>query len=120
MISRYLVSTRDDTEYSEKNELALYLDREELWGKKWEKEEEKIKTDLIELGKEKLTLGQCYELYNVLGGDESKTLENITIKKHEEEKDKINEEGGEGEDVGEEEGKIKKKPKVFKKPRRKV
>ena len=99
MISRYLVSTRDDTEYSEKNELALYIDREELWGKKWEKDEEKIKNDLLILGKEKLTLGQSYELYNILGGDESKTMEDINVKKDkeegEEEKDNDENEGEE-------------------------
>ncbi len=108
MISRYLVSTRDDTEYSENNELALYIDREELWGKKWEKDEEKIKNDLLILGKEKLTLGQSYELYNILGGDESKTMEDINVKKDKEEGEE-EKDNDENENEGEE--RIKRKDK---------
>ena len=100
MISRYLVSTRDDTEYNEDNLLSSYINRADLW----EKEEEDIKEDLKKLGAFNLTVGQCYELYNLLGGDESKTLENIIVKKEEEEKDNY------GEDRESEE-KINTKPK---------
>lgn len=41
LISRYLVSTRDDTDYSENNKLVLYLDRDEMWTELW-KEKEKL------------------------------------------------------------------------------
>ncbi len=85
-----MVSTREDTDYSENNKLDLYLDREEVWGEKWEKNEENIKKDLEILRKVELTLGQSYELYNLLGGDENKALEDIKVKaedeKEEEEK----------------------------------
>ena len=111
LISRYLVSTRNDTDYSENNKLDLYLDREELWSGIWEGNEEKIKTDLEILRKEELTLGHTYELYKLLGGDENKIMENIKIKNDEEEekekKDNINDEG--------EVEKIKKKGKKRKK-----
>jgi len=88
LISRYLVSTRDDTDYSENNKLVLYLDRDEIWTELWKEkdnlneeeknlEEEKFKEDLEILRKQELILGQSYELYNLLGGDKNKVLEGI-------------------------------------------
>ena len=102
LISRYLVSTRDDTDYSENNKLVLYLDRDEIWTELWKekdkmneeekiKEEEKFREDLETLRKEDLILGQSYELYNLLGGDKSKELEGIKIEnENENEKKNIN------------------------------
>ena len=104
LISRYLVSTRDDTDYSENNKLVLYLDRDEMWTELWKekdklneeelnKEEEAFKEDLEILRKEELILGQSYELYNLLGGDKSKALEGIKTeieKEKEKEKEKKN------------------------------
>ena len=128
MISRYLVSTRDDTDYNENNQLNLHLEREELWTGIWKNNEENIKRDLELLNKEynkdntdnkdkkeELTLAHCYELYNLLGGDEQKILENIKIKGEEDEKEKENKEN-----ENEEEGKIvrKKKPKPKPKPKK--
>ena len=88
LISRYLVSTRDDTDYSENNKLDLYLDREEMWSEIWKDKEEEIKEDLEILRKEELTLGQSLELYNLLGGDQRKALEGIKLKNNEEEEEK--------------------------------
>ena len=104
LISRYLVSTRDDTDYSENNKLVLYLDRDEVWTELWKEkdklneeeknmEEEKFKEDLEILRKEELILGQAYELYNLLGGDKIKALEGIKTeieKEKEKEKEKKN------------------------------
>ena len=84
IISRYLVSTRNDEIFNENNKIDLYLDREEIWPKSIWKDENKIKEDLEILRKEELTLGDCYELYNLLGGDESEVLEGIIIKKEQE------------------------------------
>ena len=92
LISRYLVSTRDDTDYSENNKLDLYLDREEMWSEIWKDKEEEIKQDLEILRKEELTLGQSLELYNLLGGDQSKALEGIKLKNNEEEEKEDNNE----------------------------
>ena len=91
LISRYLISKRKDIDYNENNKLNLYLDRQELWTENWQKEtEEKIKSDLDVLGKEELILGQSYELYKLLGGDENKSLE-IINKDAGKEEEKINE-----------------------------
>ena len=91
LISRYLVSTRNDTDYSENNKLDLYLDRQEMWSEIWKDDtEEKIKSDLEILRKEELTLGQSYELYKLLGGDENKVMEGVKIvDKKEENKDEV-------------------------------
>ena len=70
LISRYLVGTRSDLDIDENKLLCLYLNREEFWSKELWKNEEKINEDLIILGKENIIVGQCYELYKLLGGDE--------------------------------------------------
>ena len=99
LISRYLVSTRDDTDYSENNKLNLYLDREEMWSAELWKNEEIIKQDLEVLSKEELILGQSYELYNILGGDENKALEGIKMKDEKEKEENIEKENeNEGEE----------------------
>jgi hypothetical protein len=111
LISRYLVSTRDDTDYSEKNKLDLYLQREEMWDLEiWKKHEDKILEELGLLGSLDLTLGQAYELYNLLGGDEKIALEGIKLK-NEEDKQENDEKGND--DLGEQ--KILKKEKKKKK-----
>ena len=55
-----------------------------MWGEIWKDKEEEIKEDLEILRKEELTLGQSFELYNLLGGDQTKTLEGIKLKNDEE------------------------------------
>ena len=91
LISRYLVSMRDDTDYNENSLLVLHLDREELWPKDYScQKNELLKNDLDILSKYELTIGQCYKLYNLLGGDENKVLEGINIKT-EEKKDEFSE-----------------------------
>ena len=110
LISRYLVSTRDDTDYNENNKLALYLDRKELWSEIWKKEtEEIIKSDLEILRKEELTLGQSYDLYNLLGGDENKDTKIFNFGSEEIVDNVENDNKNELEEVGE--GKIRRKNK---------
>ena len=70
LISRYLVGTRSDLDIDENKFLCLYLNREEFWPKELWENEEKINEDLVILGKENIIVGQCYELYKLLGGDE--------------------------------------------------
>ena len=89
LISRYLVSTRDDTDINENNPLDAYLGKQELWTKEIWKNENLLSDDIEVLNKCGLYVSQCYELYKLLGGDEDKVLEGINIKK-EEEKEEIN------------------------------
>ena len=88
LISRYLVSIRDDTDYNEKNKLDLYLNREEMWDKDiWKQSNNVIESDLQILSKNELTLGQCFELYNLLGGDENEAYKDIIVKNEDDKED---------------------------------
>ena len=89
LISRYLVSIRDDTDYNENNKLDLYLNRDEVWNNSIWNEKQKFEKDLDKIRKFELTLGQCYELYNLLGGDEQEAYKGIVIK-DDEDKDNVN------------------------------
>ena len=90
LISRYLVSSRHDTDLNENNNLNDYLEREELWSKEDWKNIDLIQEDLNILKTNKILVGQCYELYKLLGGDETEALKGIDSN--------INEEEGENED----------------------
>ena len=92
LISRYLVSMRDDTDISEKNPLTLYLAKKEFWNKQLWNEENSLSDDIEILSKYELTVGQCYQLYELLGGDEDKIFEGINIKNEEEKEEDNNEE----------------------------
>ena len=96
-ISRYLVSSRKDTEFNENEDLSVHLTREEFWPKEYYevpgngdiKDNELNLLKNLEISqdkndkkeKEKVTIGQCYELYKLLGGDEKDELEGINLKK---------------------------------------
>jgi hypothetical protein len=80
LISRYLISSRIDNEYNENSNLDLYIFREEMWSKEDWKKKDILEQELKILEKNKITLGHCYELYKLLGGDEEKELEGINIK----------------------------------------
>ena len=86
-ISRYLVSTRNDTDYSEKADLAVNLTRYEFWPAEYFINEDIFNKEIDFLKKEKLTIGQCYELYNLMGGDEKEEMKGIKVKKFEEKED---------------------------------
>ena len=87
-ISRYLVGLREDIDFNENNRLDLYLYFEEFWDKKqWEQNSDIIESDLQILSENKITLGQCLELYYLLGGDESEIYKDIIIKNEDEKND---------------------------------
>ena len=85
-ISRYLVSTRNDTEYFEEMDLSFNLTRYEFWPPEYFDDEDIFNNEINLLKNEKITNGQCFELYNLLGGDETDEMKGIQIK-IEEEKD---------------------------------
>ena len=41
------------------------------------------------LNKNDIVVGQCYELYNILGGDEDEALKGIVLKNNDDEEDEI-------------------------------
>ena len=79
LISRYLVSLRGDTDLNEKNKLMDYLLKEEFWSKEDWKKRDIIQNELDILNKNDIEVGQCYELYNLLGGDEDEALKGIVL-----------------------------------------
>lgn len=88
LISRYLVSTREDTDINEKNKLYDYIMlKEEFWSKEDWKNRELIQNDIEILRESDITLGQCYELYKLLGGDENEALKGIDLGNEDEEDD---------------------------------
>ena len=96
-ISRYLVSTRKDTDYNEKMDLSSNLARYEFWPKKVVEDDDKFNNEISILKTIGLTTGQCYELYNLMGGDETDELNGIKIKEEKEEEvedDYDDEDGG--------------------------
>ena len=100
-ISRYLVSSRKDTEFNENKDLSFHLTREEFWPKEFYDKQgivevinseldllknldvprEKNEKDEEYENRKKIKIGQCYELYQLLGGDEKEELKGITLKK---------------------------------------
>jgi len=94
-ISRYLVSTRKDTDYNENNDLSVNLARYEFWPANFfdKGNEDIFNNEINNLKVIKISTGQCYELYNLLGGDETDELKGIKIKK-----DDVKEGGDGGED----------------------
>ena len=69
-ISRYLVSNRKDSDYNEDKNIADYLTRDEFWPKEIIDNEKVFNNDINTLKKENLIIGQCFELYKLLGVDE--------------------------------------------------
>ena len=92
LISRYLVSSRHDTDLNENNNLNDYLEREELWSKEDWKNNDLIQEDLNILKTNKILVGHCYELYKLLGGDETEALKGIDSNINEEEEENENNE----------------------------
>ena len=69
-----------------------YLEREELWSKEDWKKYSLIEADLNILKTNKILVGQCYELYKLLGGDENEALKDIETNNNDEEENEDNDE----------------------------
>ena len=96
-ISRYLVSTRKDTDYDEKKELPFNLSMFEFWPESYYDKEAQLMNELNYLkneNNEPIIVGQCFALYNLLGGDEADEMKDIKLKKDEEKEGVIDEEEG--------------------------
>ena len=83
-ISRYLVSSRQDTDFDENKSLSDNLARYEFWPEEAYLDDDAFNNELNYLKNEKIITGQCFELYNLLGGDETDELRGIKVKKEEE------------------------------------
>ena len=98
-ISRYLAGKRNQNEFNEKNNLMLYLPKEELWDEYDFTSSEEFNKELNELFSDNdndclIMVGHSLELYDYLGGDKSlldKYFDGLDIQK-EENKNEINHE----------------------------
>ena len=99
-ISRYLVSTRKDTDYDENMDLSVNLTRYEFWPKEIIEEEDIFNNEIGILKSMQLTTGQCFELYNLLGGDETDELKGIKVKEDKEEEADDDNEDNDSDDGG--------------------
>ena len=87
VITRFLINTVEDNDGNENILLDLYLNKEDLWDKEVWKNNELLKKDLNKLKDLKITIGQCYKLYNILKGNEEDKeieLEGIVVSKNDE------------------------------------
>ena len=102
-ISRYLTSSRKDADIDEKKDLKGQISRFELWPKEIPDKEQEFYNELNYLNNLKdpkneqnkifISIGQCFELYNLIGCDEKLELRGIKEKK-----DEVKEEGYDNED----------------------
>jgi hypothetical protein len=78
-ISRYLTSSRKDDDFNDKNDLSDQLSRYEFWSKEIFEKEDDLNKELNYLKEKKITVGQCFGLYNLMGCDEKDELKDIII-----------------------------------------
>ena len=116
LISRYL-AFEYDFDINDKRELRFWILREEFWPKENRKNLDLIENDLNFLNKYDIYLKHCYDLYNLLGGDETHFWKGINLNNEvdadiEKDSNKVEEDSNKMEV-----GKIIKKPKKIKKKR---
>ena len=78
LISRYISGLRQDIEIDSKLELRQYILREDLWDKK-KIENEAFSKEINEICSNKIKIGHCFNLYNLIGEEENRN-EEINIK----------------------------------------
>ena len=74
LISRYLAGKLEVTDIKEDRDLSFELSREELWEEKIGKLEDLMELVSGKIYEFKLTVGQAYEFYNIIGDEDRNTL----------------------------------------------
>ena len=74
LISRYLAGKLEVTDIKEDRDLSFELSREELWEEKIGKLEDLMDLIMDKVNEFKLTVGQAYDFYNIIGDDDRNTL----------------------------------------------
>ena len=71
LISRYLAGSRQEIDIKSDAQLILYIKREDLWPKEMMEgnNEDKFTNEIFMICKEDITIGNCFDLYNFLEGD---------------------------------------------------
>jgi hypothetical protein len=74
LISRYLAGKLEVTDIKEDRDLSFELSREELWEEKIGKLNDLMDLIMAKVYDFKLTVGQAYDFYNIIGDDDRNTL----------------------------------------------
>ena len=74
LISRYLAGKLEVTDIKEDRDLSFELSREELWEEKVGKLENLMDLIIEKIDEFKLTVGQAYSFYNIIGEDDRNTI----------------------------------------------
>ena len=69
LISRYLSGLRQDTDIDSNRNLMLYIFKEDLWDKDIINSEE-FEKEIKEILSIEIKIGQCFNLYNLIGEDD--------------------------------------------------
>ena len=68
LMSRYLIGTKQDSDFDGKNPLSSYIDKYEFW-KKEITENEDFEKEIKEICPENILLSNCKKLFNILEGE---------------------------------------------------
>ena len=68
LISRFLLSSRQESEIKSENKLSLYIGREELWSKDISNNESFLQ-EIFHICNNSIKVGYSYNIYEILGGD---------------------------------------------------
>ena len=71
LICRYIIGSRQEIDIKPESQLKLYIKREDLWPKELieENNEDKFNNEILMICKDDITIGNCFDLYNFLEGD---------------------------------------------------
>ena len=89
-ISRYLVGRLQTTDVNEDRDLTFELSREDLWEEKIGKDDDLMEKLGELLSDFKLTVGQAFSFYKIIGIEDSKSIETGVIDKQNDKYDAIN------------------------------
>ena len=89
-ISRYLVGRLQTTDVNEDRDLTFELSREDLWEEKIGKDDDLMEKLGELLSDFKLTVGQAFSFYKIIGIEDTKSIETGVIDKQNDKYDVIN------------------------------
>ena len=91
LLSRNIAGLRQETEIKSDKELRLYIQKEDLWNDKDIINSNLFDNEICEIFRNKILIGQTWDLYNLLEGDNIMNEENDKNKESQERNDEDNE-----------------------------
>ena len=97
LISRFLISSRQEVEMDSNSKLSLYIVREEFWNKDIIKKDN-FNKEILDICKDNIIVGNSFNLYEVLDGDKYLNIELGLINEEEDLKEDKNISGDKSDD----------------------